>query len=394
MSQTDAARRSRVGEDVMGIPRTVFDEEHEIFRASVRHFCDTELKPHHDQWEKDGMVSRECWLAAGRAGILCTSLAEEFGGHGGDFLFDAVVLEELGRSACTGPGFDLHSYIVAPYIEKFGSRDQKRQWLPKMASGEAIGSIGMTEPHSGSDLRNLRTMAVRKADRYVINGSKVFITNGIMGDVTVLATRTGEEGSRGITLFLIDTATKGYKKSRLLDKIGLKAADTAELFFDDMEVPVECRLGEEGQGWMMMTSELVQERLIVAVRAMAVCEAALDMTVQYTKDRSAFRHQIFDFQNTRFTLADLASRIQVARVFVDRCIGLHAKRELDMRSAAMAKLQITELQDRVLDACLQLHGGYGYMREFPIGRLWVDTRIQRIYAGSNEIMKEIISRAL
>ena len=393
MSEAPASRR--VGEDVSGIPRTVFSDEHEIFRASVRHFCDTELKPHHDQWEKDGMISREAWLKAGAAGILCTSVPEAYGGPGGDFLFDAIVLEELGRSACTGPGFDLHSYIVAPYIEKFGTEDQKKRWLPRMASGEVIASIGLTEPQSGSDLRALRTSAARRGDRYVVNGAKTFITNGMMGDLILLAVRTDDDpGGRGISLLLVDTTSPGYVKAKLLDKIGLKAADTAELFFDDVEVPMENRLGEEGDGWRLLTGELVQERLIVAVRAMAVCEMALETTVEYTKNRKAFSREIFQFQNTRFTLADLAAEIQVGRVFSDRCIELHAAGALDMRSAAMAKLWSTELQDKVLDACLQLHGGYGYMREFPIGRLWVDSRIQRIYAGTNEIMKEIISRGL
>ena len=385
----------RVGEDVSGVPRTIFGEEHEIFRASVRHFCDTELKPHHDQWEKDGMISRGAWLKAGAAGILCTSVPEAYGGPGGDFLFDAIVLEELGRSACTGPGFDLHSYIVAPYIEKFGSEDQKRRWLPGMASGAVIGSIGLTEPQSGSDLRALRTSAVLKGDRYVVNGAKTFITNGIMGDLILLAVRTDDDpGGRGISLLLVDTNSDGYVKAKLLDKIGLKAADTAELFFDDMEVPAENLLGAEGDGWRLLTGELVQERLIVAVRAMAVCEMALETTVEYTRNRKAFSREVFSFQNTRFTLADLAAEIQVGRVFTDKCIELHAAGALDMRTAAMAKLWTTEAQDKVLDACLQLHGGYGYMREFPIGRLWVDSRIQRIYAGTNEIMKEIISRGL
>ncbi len=390
------APTGRVGEDVLGIPRTIFEPEHELFRDGVRRFIEEEIAPHHDQWEENGKVSREVWLKAGAAGLLCCGVAEEYGGPGGDFLYDSIVLEELGRSTFSGPGFDLHSCIVAPYLVRFASEDLKRHWLPRMASGEAIGSIGLTEPDCGSDLLALRTSAVRDGDHYVVNGAKTFITNGIKGDLILLAVRTDKDGParRGISILLVDADSPGYIKGRTLKKIGLKAADTAELFFEDLRVPAANLIGEEGEGWRLLTSELVQERLIVAVRAMAACEAALEMTVDYTRDRKAFGQTVFDFQNTRFTLAELASEIQVGRVYVDRCIELRHQGQLDMRSAAMAKLWVTEMQDKVLDACLQLHGGSGYMWESPIARLWADSRIHRIYAGTNEIMKEIISRGL
>lgn len=380
---------------VFRIPRTIFGEEHEAYRDMVRKFIAAEVTPHMSQWEEQGYTSREVWLRAGEAGILGASMPEEYGGAGGDFLFDAVLLEELGRAGAAAPAWDLHSHIVMPYILRYGTDEQKRHWLPKMIVGEVITSIGMTEPNSGSDVQRIRTTAVRKGDHYVVNGSKTFITNGIIGDVVMLAVKTAPDaGSRGISLLLVETNTPGYRKGRNLKKVGNKAQDTAELFFDDMKVPVSALLGEENDGWRMLMSELVQERLIVAVRAVATCEAALEQTTEFTKTRKAFGQTVFDFQNTRFKLADVAMETQVGRVFMDRCIELHAKGELDMYTAAMAKVWTTELQDRVLDACVQLHGGYGYMWEYPIARAWADARVHRIYAGTNEIMREIIGRQL
>ena len=378
-----------------GIPRTVFAPEHEEFRRTVRAFLAREVAPYHAQWEEAGQVPRAVWLKAGAAGLLCTSVAEAYGGPGGDFYYDSIVLEELGRSGASGPGWDLHSYIVAPYIVRHGTEAQKRRWLAPMAKGEAIASIGLTEPDAGSDLQAIRTTARRDGGDYVIDGAKTFITNGILGDLVLLAAKTEHaRAAHGISLFLVDTATKGYRKGRNLKKIGMKASDTAELFFADMRVPAECLLGEENQGWRYLMGELVQERLIVAVKAMAVCETALEQTIDYTKSRRAFGRAVFEFQNSRFTLADLAAECQIGRVFVDKCIELHAAQACDMRTAAIAKLRLTELQDRVLDCCLQLHGGNGYMWEFPIARAWADARIQRIYAGTNEIMREIIGRTL
>jgi len=378
-----------------GIPRTIFKTEHELFRDTVRRFLETEIVPYHEEWEEVRLVPREAWLKAGETGLLGTSIAEEYGGSGAGFLFDAVVLEELGRSGATGPGWDLHSYIVAPYIEKYGTVDQKRRWLPAMVTGEAIGAIAMTEPGTGSDLKAVRTTAVRVGDEYVINGSKTFITNGINADLVLLVAKTNHNlGAKGISLFLVDTKSVGFRNGRNLKKIGLKAQDTAEMFFDDVHLPVSEILGEENDGWRYLMDELVQERLIVAVRAMATAEVALEQTIAYTKDREAFGTKVFEFQNTRFTLAQLASDIQVGRVFTDRCIALHAEAQCDSVTAAMAKMWLTELEGKVLDACLQLHGGYGFMWEFPIARAWADSRVHRIYAGTNEIMKEIVARTL
>ena len=378
-----------------GIPRTIFSTEHELFRDTVRRFLETEIVPYHEEWEDVRLVPREAWLKAGETGLLGTSVAEEYGGSGAGFLFDAVVLEELGRSGATGPGWDLHSYIVAPYIEKYGTEGQKRRWLPPMVTGEAIGAIAMTEPGTGSDLKAVRTTAVRVGDDYVINGSKTFITNGINADLVLLVAKTNHNlGAKGISLFLVNTESDGFRNGRNLKKIGLKAQDTAEMFFDDVRVPASDILGDENEGWRYLMEELVQERLIVAVRAMATAEVALEQTIAYTKDREAFSTKVFEFQNTRCTLAQLASDIQVGRVFTDRCIALHAEAQCDAVTAAMAKMWLTELEGKVLDACLQLHGGYGFMWEFPIARAWADSRVHRIYAGTNEIMKEIVARTL
>ena len=298
-------------------------------------------------------------------------------------------------SGATGPGWDLCSYIIAPYLTHFGTEPQKQRWLPGIASGDVITSIAMTEPDAGSDLKAIRTTTVRDGASYVVNGAKTFITHAILCDLVIVVAKTDpSRGAKGVSLLLVEATTPGVRKGRNLDKIGLKAQDTGELFFDDVRVPVENLLGEEGEGWRCLMAQLVQERLVVAIRSMAIAETALEQTVAYTKNRRAFGSTVFDFQNTRFTLADHATDIQIARVFTDRCIELHIRGELDAATAAMVKLSVTELQNRVLDACLQLHGGNGYMWEFPIARAWADSRVHRIYAGANEIMKEIISRTL
>jgi acyl-CoA dehydrogenase len=375
--------------------RTLFEPEHEIFRDAVRRFLEAEVVPHYADWEEAGVTPRSIWLRAGEQGLLGTSIAEAYGGAEAGFLYDAVVIEELGRLGLAAPAWDLHSYIVAPFLTKFGTDDQKARYLPGMAAGSIITSIGMTEPDTGSDLQGIRTAAVRDGDDYVVNGAKTFITNGIIGDLILLVVKTDPSlGARGVSLLLVDADAPGYVKSRNLKKIGNKAQDTAVLYFEDVRVPAANRLGEENDGWRLLMSGLVQERLIVAVRAMAICEAALETTVGYTKDRKAFGKRIIDFQNSRFKLADAATQVQVGRVFVDRCIAEHAAGWLDSATAAMAKLWTTELQDRVLDDCLQLHGGMGYMWESWIARAWADARVHRIYAGTNEIMREIIGRAL
>jgi alkylation response protein AidB-like acyl-CoA dehydrogenase len=377
------------------VPRTIFSEEHDIFRASVRRFVEKEIVPHHTQWEKDGQVSREVWLKAGEAGLLCASMPEEYGGGGGDRRHSIVVMEELARVGASGPGFGLHSEIVAPYILAYGSADQKRAWLPRMASGEAIGSIAMTEPGTGSDLQAVRTTARPDGNELVVNGAKTFITNGYMSDLVIVVARTEPDaGAKGISLVVVETGTPGYRKGRKLEKLGLKAQDTAELFFDDVRVPMTNLLGEPGQGFRYLMQELAWERLQVAIMAVANMEAAIDWTLAYTKERKAFGRPIAEFQNTRFELAEVKTEAVVARTFVDRCIELMADGGLDAATAAMAKWWCSDLQCRVLDRCLQLHGGYGYMWEFPIARSYADARVQRIYAGTNEIMKEVIARTL
>ena len=379
----------------MSLPRDLFEPEHEIFRDSVRRFVAEEIAPQHEQWEKDGQVSREVWRKAGALGLLCCSMPEEYGGGGADKRYSVIVMEELARAGASGPGFTLHSEIVAPYILHYGSEEQKREWLPRMATGESIGAIAMTEPGTGSDLQGVRTRALRDGNELVVNGAKTFITNGQMSDLVIVVAKTdAEAGHKGISLVLVEADREGFRKGRNLEKIGLKAQDTSELFFDDVRVPTANILGEEGQGFGYLMQELPWERLQVAVSAVANAEAAVEWTVAYTKERQAFGRAIADFQNTRFKLAELATQVSVARSFVDRCIGLMLKGELDAATGAMAKYWTSDLQCRVIDECLQLFGGWGYMWEMPIARAFADARVQRIYAGTNEIMKEVIARSL
>ncbi|MVA96566.1 acyl-CoA dehydrogenase [Nitratireductor sp. CAU 1489] len=378
-----------------GIPRTLYDDVHEQFRDTVVRFIQSEVLAHYEAWEDAGRTPREIWKRAGEIGILGTSVPEAYGGMGGDFLFDAIVLEELGRFGVAAPAWDMHAYIIAPFITHFGTEAQKCEWLPKMADGTLIASIGLTEPGGGSDLKELRTSAVRRGDSYVVNGAKTFITNGHIADRVLLATKTAPEaGAKGVTMLWVDLHSPGITRGKNLKKIGNKAQDTAELFFDNVEVPADCVIGSENEGWRVLMHGLVQERLVVAVRSAVIAEAAVDQTIEHVKQRKAFGNTVFDFQNTQFKLAEMASDVEVARPFVDRCIELHARGELDMVTAAKAKLWTTELADRVLDDCLQLHGGYGYVWEFPIARAWADARVHRIYAGTNEIMKYIIGRQL
>lgn len=376
------------------ITRRLFNEEHEAFRETVRKFIEREIEPHHYQWEQDGIVPRELWLKAGAAGLLCCTVPEEYGGLGLDYLFDVVVFEEMARSGFTGPGFMIHCDLVATYIKSFGTEEQKRKWLPKMVSGEAIGSLGMTEPHAGSDLKAIRTRAVRDGDDYVINGQKVFISNGQLCDVVVLATKTGNEGAKGVTLFLVDTSLPGFHRGKNLDKLGMKAQDTSELFFEDLRVPASAMLGEEGQGFALMMTKLSQERLAQAIRSATVAETVIAYTVDYTSQRKAFGQTIGDFQNTQFKIAEMQTEAVIGRVFTDRCIELFMNDELDSVDAAMAKLWLSELHCKVVDQCLQLFGGWGYMWEYPISRAYADARIVKIAGGSVEIMKKIIGGSL
>ena len=377
------------------IARTIFEEEHDIFRDSVRRFCEERIAPNHAEWEKAGQISRAAWLEAGKLGLLCASMPSEYGGAGADRRYSIVVMEELSRIGATGPGFSLHSEIVAPYIRRYGSEEQKRKYLPKMAAGEIIGAIAMTEPGTGSDLQAVKTTALKDGNELVLNGAKTFITNGYMSDLVIVVAKTDPAaGAKGISLVLVETGTEGYSKGRKLEKMGLKAQDTSELFFDDVRLPASALLGEEGQGFVYLMQELAWERLQLAIGAVSNLEAALDWTVQYTKERRAFGKAIMDFQNTKFKLAEVKTQAVVARTFVDKCIELMLAGDLDAETAAMAKWWTSDLQCKVIDECLQLFGGYGYMWEYPIARAFADARVQRIYAGTNEIMKEIISRTL
>ncbi|MDG1580736.1 acyl-CoA dehydrogenase family protein [Pseudomonas sp. GOM6] len=377
------------------IPRTLFSHEHEQFRESVRKFFEQKAVPFHAQWEKDGHIDRALWNAAGEAGMLCSHVPEEYGGMGVDFLYSAVVIEEQSRLGLSGVGFSLHSDIVAPYILHYGTEEQKRHYLPKLVSGELVTAIAMTEPGTGSDLQGVKTTAVLDGDEYVINGSKTFITNGWLADLVIVVAKTdAKAGAKGISLFLVEANTPGFSKGKRLEKVGMKAQDTSELFFQDVRIPKANMLGKEGMGFVYLMQELPQERLTVGVGAIASAEAALQWTKDYVRERKAFGKPVAEFQNTRFKLAEMATEIQVGRVFVDRCLELHLQKKLDVPTAAMLKYWGTDLQCKVIDECVQLHGGYGYMWEYPIARAWADSRVQRIYAGTNEIMKEIISRAL
>ena len=380
--------------------RELFNADHDAFRDMVRRFIANEIAPHHAAWEDAGVVPRELWLKAGAAGLLCCTVPEAYGGAGADYLFDVVVFEEMARSGFSGPGFMIHCDLVATYIASFGSEAQKQRWLPQMVRGEAIGSLGMTEPHAGSDLKAIRTKAVRtKAvsgdDDFVINGQKVFISNGQLCDVIVLATKTDSSaGAKGVTLFLVDTHLPGFRRGKNLRKLGMKAQDTSELFFDDLRVPASAMLGEEGKGFELMMTKLAQERLAQAIRSATVAETVVDYTVEYTAQRKAFGRTIGEFQNTQFKLAELKTEAVVGRLFTDRCIANFMQGELSAVDAAMAKMWLSNLHCKVVDECLQLFGGWGYMWELPIARAYADARVVKIAGGSIEIMKHIIGRDL
>jgi long-chain-acyl-CoA dehydrogenase len=373
--------------------RPVFREDHNLFRDQVRRFVDGEIVPHLAQWEHDGIVPSHTWRRAGAEGLLCVTVPEAYGGAGGDFGHSAVLIEELARANATAVGFTTHSEIVANYVVAYGSDEQKRNWLPRMVAGEIIGVIAMSEPGIGSDLRAMRTSARRVGDEYVVSGQKTFITNGGNAGLIVAATKL-DPASKDLTLICIEADRAGFRKGRLLEKIGLKGQDTAELFFDDVRVPVCNRLGAENEGFKYLTHQLAWERLIIAIRAAQSIDTLLEETISYTKDRHAFGKPIFDYQNTRFKLAEVKAQATMLRSFVDECLGLALRGELTQETAAMAKLVGSEMQGRLLDELLQLHGGYGFMSEYKISRAWVDARVARIYGGTSEIMKQIISRSL
>ncbi|MEA2671250.1 MAG: hypothetical protein QOG45_1470 [Chloroflexota bacterium] len=376
--------------------RTLMEAEHDLFRSSFRAFVEREVVPHHAGWERAGIVPRELWLSAGRSGFLGLGIPEEHGGSGvDDFRYNTVVNEELTRAGASGVGFPLHTDVVAPYLTALATEEQRRRWLPGFCSGELITAIAMSEPGAGSDLQGIRTTATANADGWVLNGQKTFITNGINADLVVVVARTDTDaGHRGISLLVVERGMAGFERGRNLDKIGLHAQDTAELFFDDVHVPRANLLGVEGGGFGHLMDNLPQERLTIAVSAVAGAEAVLALTVEHCRERTAFGRPIGSFQHNRFLLAEMATEVEVARVFVDRCVSEHCAGRLGVADAAKAKWWTTELQKRVVDHCVQLHGGYGYMAEYPVARAYLDARVATIYGGTTEIMKEIIGRSM
>jgi len=378
--------------------RTILEEEHEMFRESFRTFIDREIAPHFERWEKAGVVDRSLFTAAGAAGFLAMAAPEQYGGGGvEDFRYNLVIGEELAYSgfASPGVGITLHNDVCLPYYLSLTTDEQKARWLPGICSGELITAIAMTEPGIGSDLASMSTSAIRDGDHYVVNGAKTFITNGINADLVILACKTDpSERHKGMSLLVIERGTEGFERGRNLEKVGLHSQDTAELFFTDCRVPVANLLGAEGMGFMHLVENLAQERLSIAVGAVAASRQALRWTLEYTHERKAFGQPIAAFQNSRFVLAELATEIEIAEVFLDRCVEALCAEELTVEEAAMAKWWCTELQKKVVDNCVQLHGGYGYMLEYPIARAYCDVRIQTIYGGTTEIMKEIIGRSL
>jgi alkylation response protein AidB-like acyl-CoA dehydrogenase len=375
---------------------SITEQEHEDFRRTVRAFLEKEVVPHHEQWERDGQVSREVWRKAGGAGLLCFDVDEQYGGAGvKDFRYNMVLTEEISGVGASGVGFPVHNDVIVPYFSQLGTEEQKQRWLPGLVSGKLISAIAMTEPGAGSDLQGIRTSAVDKGDHYVLNGSKTFISNGILSDLVIVVARTNPDGGhQGISLLVVERGMEGFERGRNLEKVGLKAQDTAELFFDNVQVPKENLLGEEGSGFVSLMVNLPQERISIATIAVAACEHVLDLCLAYAKERSAFGRPIGSFQHNRFVLAEMATEVHIARVFVNDCIVKLNAGEVDTSLASMAKWWTTELQKRIVDQGVQLFGGYGYMTEYPIARAFVDSRIQTIYGGTTEIQKEIIGRSL
>jgi acyl-CoA dehydrogenase len=381
------------------IVRTVFSSDHEAFRDAFRRFCDKEIAPFHEAWEEQGYVDRAVWDKAGDNGFLCMTMPEAYGGSGADKLYSVVQMEELARGGYSGIGYSLHSEIVAPYLLHYGTEAQKRKYLPQLTSGKMVGAIAMSEPAAGSDLQGVKTTAIKQPDgSYLLNGSKTFITNGWHADLVVVVAKTNPAaGAKGTSLLLVERGMPGFSVGKRLKKLGLKAQDTSELFFSDVSVPAANLLGgdaHENRGFICLMEQLPWERLQIAITAVASAQAAIDWTVDYVKERKVFGQPVASYQNTRYTLAELQTQVQVARVFVDKCTELLAGDQLDTATASMAKYWTTDLQCKVMDECVQLFGGYGYMWEYPITRAYADARVQRIYGGTNEIMKEVISRAM
>jgi acyl-CoA dehydrogenase len=384
--------------EVLNLPKPAWaDEEVGMIYDMASRFLEAEIAPRYDEFEKNEIFDRESWLKAGADGLLCASMPEEYGGAGGTFAHESAILEAISHVGVDGFGIGLHNAIVAPYILHYGSEEQKKKWLPKMATGEMIGAIAMTEPGAGSDLQGVKTRAEKDGNHYRINGSKTFITNGQLANLIVVVTKTNPEmGAKGTSLIVVETdGLEGFQRGRNLDKIGLKSNDTSELFFNDVRVPTSNLLGEaEGQGFVQLMQQLPQERLQIGATAIAMSERALALTIDYVKERKAFGKTVMDFQNTQFKLAELKTEISVGRVFYNDCVARHLRGELDPVTASMAKYWLSDLQGKVVDQCLQLFGGYGYMNEYPIARMFRDARVQRIYGGTNEIMKLLIARSL
>ncbi len=378
------------------LPTWYTEEDINIFRDATFGFYERECAPHSERWRKAGIVDRNAWNKAGKMGLLCASMPEEYGGAGGDYRHEMIIMEELPRAGVDGFGISLHNAIVAPYIQHYGTEEQKRKWLPKLASGEMVGAIAMTEPGAGSDLQGIRTTAKKSGNGYVLNGSKTFITNGGTANLVIVVANTGGEGAKGVSLMVVETDNaEGFKRGRNLDKIGNHAQDTSELFFDDIDLPADALLGtEEGRGFYQLMDQLPQERLNIAVQAVASMERALRETIAYVKERHAFKKPLISFQNTQFKLAECKTITTVAKTFTYHCAERLLKGELDASTASMAKYWVTDMEGKVMDECLQLFGGYGYMEEYPIARLFTDARVQRIYGGTNEIMKLLIARGL
>jgi alkylation response protein AidB-like acyl-CoA dehydrogenase len=376
--------------------RTLFEPEHELFRQSYRAFLDKHVAPYHEQWEKDKIVDRGVWLEAGKQGFLSMAVPEEYGGGGNpDFRYNTIVCEETVAGGYSGLGFSLHNDVIAPYLLNLTTREQKERWLPQFSTGEMITAIAMTEPGTGSDLQGIKTRAVKESDHYILNGSKTFITNGINADLVIVVAQTNpDKGAQGFSLLAVERGMPGFERGRHLDKVGLDAQDTAELSFTDVKVPVENLLGEEGMGFIYLMENLPQERISIAVMAAAAMESVLEDTIQYVKERKAFGKPIGSFQNSRFLLAELSTEATAVRILVDEFIRLHLDEKLTAEQAAMAKWWTTEAQVRLVDRCLQLHGGYGYMREYGVAKAYLDARVQTIYGGTTEIMKEIVGRSL